>query len=628
MMFKNLKVVLFSLLIVSVTVVSAQEACSALVEEALLAVEESCVDLGRNQACYGNVDLTAEAQPDAADFSFQALGDVVDVSDIASLELSELNEDAGTWGVAVMSLQADIPNTLPGQNVTFILFGDVLIENASTDEQTPMQAFYLRTGVGEVACDEAPESGVLIQTPDGVDEVTFNINGVDVQVGSTVLFQTEDSETSDDSLDLVVSTVEGSAALIFDDETYPAVEGTQIRMPINQDLLPTGRPNLPQAYHSNRVAALPIAPLPRQIGLAPPLSEDNIAQLQQRIQNGEPPCGVDGLPSCERLLPILQNGSNLPPRERWGMRFEDGVNCVQRTDASISDQERTLPFCPPTNRDNRPTPTFAIANNELEFSGDQDNDGILNVDDACPLRAGTSEFMGCPSAPNDTDGDGFVDALDYCPNQVGDVRGCPIAPSDSDNDGFPDSVDVCPNRAGIADYRGCPSDPREADSDNDGVPNGDDDCPRRAGVPENNGCPIILPTTVPQVSVPTDTDGDGIPDNEDECPNQVGDFMNVGCPTQNTVDTDGDGIADDADRCPNQTGTAQYFGCQPPADSDGDGITDNQDRCPNLFGTAERNGCPLPPDSDGDGIADNQDRCPNQFGIIARNGCPALGNGS
>ena len=106
--------------------------------------------------------------------------------------MSELNEDAGVWGVAVMSLQADIPNTLPGQNVTFILFGDVMIENAASDEQTPMQAFYLRTGIGDVACEEAPESGLLIQTPDGIDEVTFNVNGVDVQVGSTVLFQTEE----------------------------------------------------------------------------------------------------------------------------------------------------------------------------------------------------------------------------------------------------------------------------------------------------------------------------------------------------------------------------------------------------------------------------------------------------
>ena len=55
----------------------------------------------------------------------------------------------------------------------------------------PMQAFYLTTGIGDAGCNEAPESGVLIQTPEGVSEVTFNINGVDVAMGSTVLFQAQ-----------------------------------------------------------------------------------------------------------------------------------------------------------------------------------------------------------------------------------------------------------------------------------------------------------------------------------------------------------------------------------------------------------------------------------------------------
>lgn len=627
-MLRTLKTILLGLIALSVTVVAAQENCSTLVEEALLAVDNFCGELGRNEACYGNVDLSAEAHPDASDFTFEEPGNIVDVADISSLQLSQLDDEAGVWGVAVLSLQADIPNTLPGQNVTFILFGDVAIENAATDEQSPMQAFYLRTGLGTVACEDAPESGVLIQTPDGVDEVTFNVNGVDVSVGSTVLLETE--TISDEQTDLIMSTVEGSLAAQFDDETYPAVEGTQIRVPLNNELLPTGRPNLPQAYNENRVAPLPIAPLPRQIGIAPPLREANLVDLQTRIQNGEPPCGVEGLPPCENILPRLRDGENLPPPEQWGQQFQPGVNCIIRPDETVDagalppliGETQSLPYCPPSDRANRPVPVRAVANNELAFDGDNDGDGIINADDACPLSAGTVNFNGCSETPVDGDGDGIVDALDFCPYRAGDAdrRGCPDAPRDADSDGFPDALDVCPNNAGLAEFRGCPQDPRtiggdniNTDIDGDGIRNRVDDCPARPGTPENNGCP-------------DDNSGDSTP-------------RVIATPTSIVLDSDGDGFADTVDSCPNIPGTVN--GCPP--DSDGDGVPDPVDTCPNRAGTVTRNGCPdlLPPtlvpdnsdgntnptpdphgDFDRDGILNGIDQCPQQAGIAQRNGCP------
>lgn len=519
-MIHPLKTALFLFLAISVTIASAQESCSAILDDALNAVDEFCAELGRNQACYGNVDLQAEAQADVSDFSFDALGDIVDVADILTLELSELNETAGTWGVAVMSLQADIPNTIPGQNVTFILFGDVAIENASTEEQTPMQAFYLRTGVGNTSCEDAPDSGLLIQTPDGVDEVTFNVNGVDVQVGSTVLFETEN--VSDDEVELVMSTVEGSLAVQFDEENYPVIEGTQVRLPLNNELLPVGRPDLPSAYEETRMARLPIRNLPRQISLAPPLVQEALAELRERVQNGEAPCGVDGLPRCENLLRVLRTGQ-VPSAERWGQLFEAGENCIALADipsdampsvdlgglSTALDTLTELPFCPPSSRANRTTSTRAIANNTLDFRGDADNDGIINMNDACPIHAGLAEFSGCESQPVDNDGDGFPDALDFCPYEAGDNRGCANAPDDADGDGFPDLLDFCPDIAGNADFRGCPDDPREifeditefcaqyrdenttcpVDVDGDGVANAQDNCPRQVGTRENNGCP-------------------------------------------------------------------------------------------------------------------------------------------
>jgi outer membrane protein OmpA-like peptidoglycan-associated protein len=56
---------------------------------------------------------------------------------------------------------------------------------------------------------------------------------------------------------------------------------------------------------------------------------------------------------------------------------------------------------------------------------DDDGDGVLNKDDACPTEKGLPELKGCPA--KDTDGDGVPDHLDKCPTQPGpaDNQGCP-----------------------------------------------------------------------------------------------------------------------------------------------------------------------------------------------------------
>ena len=41
-----------------------------------------------------------------------------------------MNASTGAWGVALMRIQANLPDTLPGQNVTMLIFGDVQIQNA------------------------------------------------------------------------------------------------------------------------------------------------------------------------------------------------------------------------------------------------------------------------------------------------------------------------------------------------------------------------------------------------------------------------------------------------------------------------------------------------------------------
>jgi outer membrane protein OmpA-like peptidoglycan-associated protein len=99
----------------------------------------------------------------------------------------------------------------------------------------------------------------------------------------------------------------------------------------------------------------------------------------------------------------------------------------------------------------------------------------------------------------DSDGDGYPDDIDLCPNEKEDGKpprpddGCP-APKDRDGDGIPDDMDKCPDQPedkdGIQDADGCP----EVDADSDGIPDKEDACPLLKGDkspdPKKNGCKI------------------------------------------------------------------------------------------------------------------------------------------
>lgn len=166
---------------------------------------------------------------------------------------------------------------------------------------------------------------------------------------------------------------------------------------------------------------------------------------------------------------------------------------------------------------------------------------------------------GAAAGYKDSDGDGFRDDIDACPNEKGDLQGDPAkdgcpAP-DRDKDTVLDIDDACPNLAG----------------------------PRRADVTKN-GCP-------------DDKDGDGVYDPVDACIDRKGiesdDPKKNGCP----ADTDGDGVFDDVDACValkgQPTQDAKFNGC--PEDIDGDEIKNPEDACPFEKGIhtkdAKDNGC-------------------------------------
>lgn len=164
---------LLLILIVFSSAAAQDEVCESIIEEALSIVGEACASTGRNQACYGNIQLDATPRENAPAFTFEQPGDLINIAEVQTLRLSALDSDENTWGVALMQLQANLPDTLPGTNVTFLMFGDVEIENA-VEPSAPLTTLE-GSASGSINVRSAPstEAGIAGSLANG-EAVTVN----------------------------------------------------------------------------------------------------------------------------------------------------------------------------------------------------------------------------------------------------------------------------------------------------------------------------------------------------------------------------------------------------------------------------------------------------------------------
>jgi hypothetical protein len=276
----------------SISSVSWAQSCPSLVQSAIEAIAQNCTQLGRNTACYGYNLVSAEFAVEVEEDTFSKPADQIGIASLQKIQTARLDLTTEQWGVGVLSLQANIPNTLPGQAVTMILVGDAELENAVLPEDSfspsdgisvttntnvnirsgaglrnnviavasagealiadglssdgdwvrvaysnrigwvnigvvtatgganlrdlptldgtqrmPMQAFFLRTGIGAPECEEATNNLLLVQGPKNI-KVDLTINGAEMQIGSTVLYRI----LSDDQMEIVV--IDGEARII------------------------------------------------------------------------------------------------------------------------------------------------------------------------------------------------------------------------------------------------------------------------------------------------------------------------------------------------------------------------------------------------------------------------------
>ena len=335
------------------------DACAALVDAALSAVRGQCASVRRDQACLASAAAQAESQLAGVELAFAEAGDTVNVAEIETVRLGEADLQAGTWGVALMRIGADLPESAE-EHITLLAFGDVEITNAVAyatvppalvevfakqgsrvrggpsvntevvgglaanqaatadgrlpdgswirirlpgadgargwvaatlvtsavnlnrlkivdpnqppepiDAQhlgRPMQTFYFRAGQGSPSCPEAA-SGILIQTPAGVADVTLIVNGAAVQLASTAYLETPSRD------EMILNVIEGGAQVVTHGVTKIVPAGARVRIPLNSDLSASGPPAPPEPYDARALESLPLSGLPREVAVAPALTQ-------------------------------------------------------------------------------------------------------------------------------------------------------------------------------------------------------------------------------------------------------------------------------------------------------------------------------------------------------------------
>jgi len=113
------------------------QSCPTVVQQALSEMGTNCANMDHNTVCYGYFGIDATFDEEITDeITFEQPADRASLTPLRNIISQPLDEETGIWGLAVMKTNANIPNTLPGQGVIFIMIGDISITNFVTDEDS------------------------------------------------------------------------------------------------------------------------------------------------------------------------------------------------------------------------------------------------------------------------------------------------------------------------------------------------------------------------------------------------------------------------------------------------------------------------------------------------------------
>ena len=134
----------------------------------------------------------------------------------------------------------------------------------------PFQVIEVATGSGDALCDGAPESGILIQTPNTRTEVTLILNGASLTLSATVYVQNQPDGQ------LAFTVIDGQMAIALGETARFVPAGSRLMAPLDSDGMIAGLPDAAAPYNTAELAALPINNLPDRVQVAPALTQTEL----------------------------------------------------------------------------------------------------------------------------------------------------------------------------------------------------------------------------------------------------------------------------------------------------------------------------------------------------------------
>lgn len=125
----------------------------------------------------------------------------------------------------------------------------VIEESAFRAPRSAMQAFTFRSAADDRPCSEAPESAIMIQTPEGVGEISLLINEVDIRLGSTAYLTARPDATGQPQLTVVI--LEGEARVEADGVAQYVDAGQRLFVPLDETYQATEQPTDPEPYDAS-----------------------------------------------------------------------------------------------------------------------------------------------------------------------------------------------------------------------------------------------------------------------------------------------------------------------------------------------------------------------------------------